>query len=270
MRNSMRSAVGRTVGRISRLRIASQAVVLYQHKPYGYLSPSTAPEGNKLFALDLLTGKNFSGGPWVTTEAEPHEAGEETEARNGGVKLRPVNARDVPGLKAAGRLDADSTGLMVWSDDSSLVSHIIGQASEVEKEYLVRVSGHASWTSAQLDTTLDQLREGMHLDGKPLKRADVARVNEAQLRFTLTEGCHRQIRRMCALVGLQVEAIKRVRIGKLQLKGLAVGNWVALKPKQAAVLFGLTDRLNSVHNSPFDARGRPRRPPDPRQRERRY
>ena len=143
----------------------------------------------------------------------------------------------MPGLRAAGRLDADSTGLMVWSDDKPLVEYIIGQSSSVEKEYLVRLSGHEHWTPRQLDETVEQLREGVHLDGVPLKKLGVHRLNEEQFRITMTEGRHRQIRRMCALVGLKVEAIKRVRIGRLLLKGLKVGCWVSLKPKQAASLF---------------------------------
>ena len=198
-----------------RLRISNGATILYQHKPYGFLSPSSTPVGNKVFAIDLLTHKNNAGDPF----------------------FRETDPCDLPGLRVAGRLDADSTGLMVWSDDRSLVEHIIGQSSTVEKEYVVRVSGHEMWSSQQIDETLSELRFGMSLDGQPLKRAEVKRLNPEQLSIILTEGKHRQIRKMCALVGLQVEAIKRVRIGNLRLKGLGVGNWVALKPKQAAALF---------------------------------
>ena len=86
---------------------------MYQHKPYGFLSPSSAPEGNKVFALDLLTRSNNSCGKWQRDE----------------------DPRDLPGLRAAGRLDADSTGLMLWSTDKNLVEYIIGQSSSVEKEY---------------------------------------------------------------------------------------------------------------------------------------
>ena len=198
-----------------RLRISPTAAIMYQHKPYGFLSPSSAPEGNKVFALDLLTRSNNSCGKWQRDE----------------------DPRDLPGLRAAGRLDADSTGLMLWSTDKNLVEYIIGQSSSVEKEYLVRLSGHEHWTPRQLDETVEQLREGMHLDGRPLKSTSIHRLNEEQFRITLTEGRHRQIRRMCALVGLKVEAIKRVRIGRLLLKGLKVGCWVSLKPKQASSLF---------------------------------
>ena len=216
----------------TRLRIARGATILYQHKPYGFLSPSSAPEGNKVFAVDLLTKENNSCGKWD----------------------RDDDPRDLPGLRAAGRLDADSTGLMVWSDDVSLVEAIIGQASTVEKEYLVRVSGHEMWTPLQVNETLQQLRGGMHLDGQPLRPLRVARINEQKLRMTLTEGKHRQIRRMCALVGLRVDAIKRVRIGNLLLKGLPVGQWVRLNPPQAVSLF---------QAAPWEARSQRRgsRPP---------
>ena len=208
-------AASRVLRAAPRLRIANEAVVLYHHKPYGFLSPSSAPEGNKVFAVDLLKRENNSCGTWTRDE----------------------DPRDVPGLRAAGRLDADSTGLMVWSDDKTLVEYIIGQSSHVEKEYIVRVSGHEMWSAQQVQESIDQLREGMRLDGDLLKRVQVQRLNEQQLRMTLTEGKHRQIRRMCALVGLRVEAIKRTRIGKLKLLGLKTGNWVSLKPRQAASLF---------------------------------
>jgi pseudouridine synthase len=146
-------AAMRPMERLRTLRIAPDAAILYQHKPFGFLSPSTSPEGNKKFALDLLTRKNNMGSTWVRDE-EPQQ---------------------LPGLRAAGRLDADSTGLMVWSDDKALVEHIIGHGNVIEKEYLVRVTGHDQWTPRQFDETLAELGEGMTLDGQALKRVDIKR-----------------------------------------------------------------------------------------------
>lgn len=143
----------------------------------------------------------------------------------------------MPGMQAAGRLDADSTGLMLWTDDAALVQHIIGPNTVIEKEYLVRISGHAEWSPRQIEDSLELMREGMTLDDKPLLRAKVRQLNESQLQFILHEGRHRQIRRMAALVGLHVEAIKRVRIGKLRLASLPTGYWSPLSPAQAASLF---------------------------------
>ena len=195
-------------------RIADTAAIIAQHKPKTFLSPSTEPRGNKQFARDILTRKNLRG-RW---------------ARD----LLPV---DLPGLSCAGRLDADSSGLLLWADDAALVQHIIGPGTPVAKEYLVRVSGHLQWTPQQRESTLDFLREGIVLDGERLRRAEVIFLNEAQIKFTLREGKHRQIRRMCAEVGLQVQALKRVRIGNLRLASLAPGFWTPLTPAQAASLF---------------------------------
>lgn len=196
-----------------RLRIASNAVIIAQHKPFSLLSPSTRPQGNKRFAVDLLKRPNLRGKQWH----------------------RP-DPRDLPGLTCAGRLDADSTGLLLWTDDPSLAQYIIGPSTPVEKEYLVRISGHAQWSAQQLQDSLALLREGIHLDGEPLRRAEVRQLNEHQLSVTLREGRHRQIRRMMPIVGLQVDAIKRVRIGGLRLAGLPVGCWSPMSPAQAASL----------------------------------
>ncbi len=123
------------------------------------------------------------------------------------------------GLAVAGRLDIDSTGLLVLTQDGRLARHLIGQDSDVEKEYLVRVSGTLS------EQGLKQLCHGLMLDGKRLRPAQVSWLNRDQLRFVLKEGRKRQIRRMCELVGLQVVGLKRVRIGQLKLADLPLGQW---------------------------------------------
>jgi 23S rRNA pseudouridine2604 synthase len=199
------------------MRIRHGAIILAQHKPFGMLSPSTAPMGNKRFARDLLVRKNMRG-EWKS-EAEP---------------------RDTPGLICCGRLDADSTGLLLWTDDDGLAQHIIGPGTNVEKEYLVRVSGHESWEKAQREDSLSLLREGIVLDGKPLLPSSFGWLNESQLRVVLREGRHRQIRRMCAIAGLQVTGLKRVRIGQLRLQGLKTGFFTSLSPGLAAKALGLS------------------------------
>lgn len=130
------------------------------------------------------------------------------------------------GLAVAGRLDIDSTGLLVLTQDGRVARQLIGQDSDVEKEYLVRVTG-------QLDSSgLKLLRHGLSLDGKRLKPAQVNWQNEDQLRFLLKEGRKRQIRRMCELVGLNVIGLKRVRIGRIMLGDLPVGQWRYLAPNE--------------------------------------
>lgn len=131
------------------------------------------------------------------------------------------------GLAPAGRLDIDSTGLLVLTQDGRIAKRLIGQDSGMEKEYLVRVEGKLSSKGLQL------LNHGLQLDGKPLKPAKVSWLNEDQLRFVLREGRKRQIRRMCELVGLKVTGLKRVRIGSVKLGKLPAGQWRYLGEREA-------------------------------------
>jgi 23S rRNA pseudouridine2604 synthase len=130
------------------------------------------------------------------------------------------------GLAPAGRLDIDSTGLLVLTQDGRIARHLIGEDSSVEKEYLVRVEGTLS------DADLQRLNHGLSLDGEKLKPAKVSWQNEDQLRFVLREGKKRQIRRMCEMVGLHVVGLKRVRIGSVNLGKLPLGQWRYLRPNE--------------------------------------
>jgi 23S rRNA pseudouridine2604 synthase len=132
------------------------------------------------------------------------------------------------GLAPAGRLDIDSTGLLVLTQDGRIAKQLIGEDSDIEKEYLVRVGfGKVVLNVSDVFPAdqLDRLRHGLSLDGKPLKPAQVEWQNAEQLRFVLREGKKRQIRRMCELVGLKVTALKRVRIGQVRLGDLPIGKW---------------------------------------------
>ena len=157
-------------------------------------------------------------------------------------------------LVPAGRLDIDSTGLLVLTQDGRVARHLIGEDSLIEKEYLVRViytdtAGSAARTEqlSRIDDNdpistdvqsvfpaerLALLRHGLSLDGQALKPAHVQWQNPEQLRFVLTEGKKRQIRRMCELVGLKVVGLKRVRIGNVMLGHLPVGQWRYLQPHE--------------------------------------
>jgi 23S rRNA pseudouridine2604 synthase len=126
-------------------------------------------------------------------------------------------------LVPAGRLDIDSTGLLVLTQDGRVAKHLIGETSLVEKEYLVRVERGESRRFS--DENLRRLNHGLSLDGEALKPAKVWWQNEDQLRFILNEGKKRQIRRMCELVGLHVVGLKRIRIGNVELGVLPVGKW---------------------------------------------
>lgn len=130
------------------------------------------------------------------------------------------------GLAPAGRLDIDSTGLLVLTQDGRVARHLIGEDSTVEKEYLVRVEGELSHDG------LTKLNYGLSLDGVKLRPAKVSWQNEDQLRFVLREGKKRQIRRMCEMVGLKVVGLKRIRIGSVTLGKLPVGEWRYLRPDE--------------------------------------
>uniref|UniRef100_A0A7S4FBP7 Pseudouridine synthase RsuA/RluA-like domain-containing protein n=1 Tax=Chrysotila carterae TaxID=13221 RepID=A0A7S4FBP7_CHRCT len=177
-------------------------LLLALHKPFSFLSPSTDARANKRLAIDLFTPENIAPSAKKFMPKFP---------------LR--------GLLCAGRLDADSTGLMLWTNDKVLQERIIGPESNVEKEYLVRVTGHERWSEEQRESAVQLLRSGISLDGTPLQRAKARWINAEQLQITLTEGRTRQIRRMCDVIGVKVKKLTRVRIGNYRLGGLESGQW---------------------------------------------
>jgi 23S rRNA pseudouridine2604 synthase len=140
--------------------------------------------------------------------------------------LRRFQPRCLKSLAPAGRLDIDSTGLLVLTQDGRVARQLIGEDSDVEKEYLVRVEGKLDERGLKL------LNHGLSLDGKALRPARVSWQNDDQLRFILKEGKKRQIRRMCELVGLRVTGLKRVRIGRVKLGDLPLGQWRFLRPDE--------------------------------------
>jgi 23S rRNA pseudouridine2604 synthase len=178
----------------------SEQVTIILNKPVGYVSGQ--PEDNHQPAMVLIKPENR----W----AEDPSA----------TKFRAGHLR---GLAPAGRLDIDSTGLIVFTQDGRVAKRLIGSDSDVEKEYLVRVEGTLT------DEGMRLLHHGLELDGVRLKPARVSWANEGQLRFVLREGRKRQIRRMCEQVGLVVTALKRVRSGGVPLGKLPVGEWRYLR-----------------------------------------
>ena len=218
-----------------------QQVTILLHKPMGYVS-GQAEDGHQP-AVTLIQARN-------------HWQGDASRMRFSPAQLR--------GLAPAGRLDIDSTGLLVLTQDGRVARQLIGEDSELEKEYLVRVAytGHENTAAAsrasatyggkthQLSAIgehdrvstnvqavfpvaqLERLRHGLSLDGKPLKPARVEWQNPEQLRFVLTEGKKRQIRRMCEQVGLKVVGLKRIRMGNVTLGQMPPGTWRYLAPHE--------------------------------------
>ncbi len=182
-----------------------QQVTILLHKPMGYVS-GQAEDGHEP-AIVLIN---------------PRTHWREDPSRN---RFSPPQLR---GLAPAGRLDIDSVGLLVLTQDGRVARQLIGEDSGMEKEYLVRVSYGPVATNSQAAfprESLDKLRHGLKLDGQALKPARVDWQNTEQLRFVLTEGKKRQIRRMCELVGLKVVGLKRIRIGRVVLGNLPAGQW---------------------------------------------
>jgi 23S rRNA pseudouridine2604 synthase len=143
------------------------------------------------------------------------------------IQFHPSQLRS---LVPAGRLDIDSVGLLVLTQDGRIAKHLIGEDTSVEKEYLVRVQ--YTKPGGLPDAQLKLLQHGLSLDGKKLLPAKVRWQNEDQLSFVLREGKKRQIRRMCEAVGLKVLGLKRVRIGRITLGDLPTGQWRYLNPAE--------------------------------------
>ncbi len=201
------STLGTRVDPKVRVQLSPQArsrqdnlVTILLNKPIGYVSGQ--PEKSYEPAIRLITD-------WT----HEREAGE------------PPLLRDhLRGIAPAGRLDIDSSGLLVFTQNGQIAKQLIGDTTSIEKEYLVRVRGSIS------DRELRLLNHGLALDGIPLRPAKVEWLNEDQLRFVLREGRKRQIRRMCEMVRLQVTGLKRVRVGNVKLGPLPEGKWRFLRP----------------------------------------
>lgn len=187
-------------------------VTILLHKPMGYVS-----------------GQAEDGHTPAVALINPRTHWREDPSRQ---RFSPPQLR---GLAPCGRLDIDSVGLLVLTQDGRVARHLIGEDSEVEKEYLVRVHYGDVATDVQSVFPAEQLARlchGLALDGQPLKPAKVDWQNPEQLRFVLQEGKKRQIRRMCELVGLKVVGLKRIRIGRVVLGNLPAGQWRYLGPNE--------------------------------------
>ncbi len=170
----------------------SEKKTLIIHKPVGYVSAQA--EEDYVPAIRLVVEENYYG------------------------SKRPERI-EYQGFAPAGRLDIDSTGLLILTQNGKLAKTIISPDSVVEKEYIVTVEGKID------PKKIDRLRHGLSLDGRKLKPAHVRHVETQVLEFILKEGRKRQIRRMCELVDLKVTHLKRVRIGQIHLGDLPLGHW---------------------------------------------
>ena len=203
----------------------SGQVTILLNKPVGYVSGQ--PEDGHEAAASLIGPRT----QWRGDAATPAD----------GRRFAPEHTR---GLAPCGRLDIDSVGLLVLSQDGRVARTLIGESSGVDKEYLVRVqyAPHGPQGPGVVSQNVQAvfppeqlalLRHGLSLDGQALKPAQVDWQNPEQLRFVLVEGKKRQIRRMCELVGLHVVGLKRIRIGKVLLGNLPLGQWRYLRADES-------------------------------------
>lgn len=182
----------------------NRMTILY-HKPIGIVSGT--PEAGEIPAVRMIRRANVYGPAEVFPD---HNS-----------KLAPV-----------GRLDKDSRGLLIMSEDGVLAKAIIGPESDLEKEYHVRVRGPL------FEEKLKWLRHGLTLDGRKLKPAIVTQTGDQSLKFILKEGRNRQIRRMCEMVELRVIDLYRDRIGPVRMGDLPEGQWRFMTPEERAAITG--------------------------------
>jgi 23S rRNA pseudouridine2605 synthase len=164
------------------------------------------------YALNKPTG-------YVTTAHDP-------QGRPTVVELVPYEPRVVP----VGRLDLDTEGLLLLTNDGELTHRLTHPSFGVEKEYLAEVEGTPSRGA------LRRLREGVELEDGPTAPAKVALVPPNVVRLVIHEGRNRQVRRMCAAVGHPVQRLVRVRIGPIVIGTLAPGQWRALEGVEVRAL----------------------------------
>ena len=221
--NGAPAVMGQPVSANARIEVAREAeqqqrqqVTILINKPVGYVS-GQAEDGHEPAVVLVQPGNR-----WNQCSSR---------MRWGHEQLR--------GLAPAGRLDIDSIGLLVLTQDGRVARQLIGEDSEIEKEYLVRVTYNGERGAESINVQavfppeqLARLCHGLSLDGEALRPAQVSWQNPEQLRFVLKQGKKRQIRRMCEQVGLLVTGLKRVRIGQVNLGHLPVGQWRYLAPHE--------------------------------------
>ncbi|MEN6576394.1 MAG: pseudouridine synthase [Phycisphaerales bacterium] len=152
------------------------------------------------------------------------------QGRRSAVDLVPTSER----VYCVGRLDADTTGLLILTNDAELTNLLTHPRYKVPKTYVARVAG-------QLDEkAIERLKKGIWLAEGKTEKAAVKVLkggrDESLIEITLRQGLNRQIRRMLARVGLDVSSLKRTRIGGLKIEGLGVGQFRLLAPAEVAAL----------------------------------
>lgn len=183
----------------------------------------------------------------ITCTTERHVAGNIVDFVNHPERVFPI-----------GRLDKDSEGLILLTNDGDIVNEVLRAEHHHEKEYVVGVD------RAFDNAFLEAMAGGVRLSDATTKRCQISRLGPKVFRIVLTQGLNRQIRRMCEALGYTVETLQRIRIMHVRLGELPLGRWRQLTPQEIAPLLPKADRSAA----PPPARGAvppPRRPgPPPR------
>lgn len=173
------------------------------HKPVGIVS--SQPDPGQVPAVRLLKRETL----WAHDAVIPNFSN----------RLAPV-----------GRLDMDSRGLLLMSEDGVVAKAVIGPQSELEKEYRVAIMGEIT------EEKLELMRFGLELDGRELRPAHVEMISDQRIQVILQEGRNRQIRRMCELLEWKVVDLFRVRVGPITLGDMPEGTWRPLTAEERAAL----------------------------------
>ncbi|MEQ1884146.1 MAG: pseudouridine synthase [Bryobacteraceae bacterium] len=179
---------------------AAKKIYLLLYKPKGYLTTYRDPDGRPT-VYDLLGDPSRDRAEWVI----------------------PV-----------GRLDQDTTGLLILTNDTAFGDYVTSPASKVPKTYLVKASTHLT------DEQLQMLRDGVILSDGPTLPALVTRVRDSAkqtfFEITITEGRNRQVRRMVEALGAKVLKLVRTKIGSIEIGALEIGKFRALTPEEVKSL----------------------------------
>lgn len=173
------------------LPAGSEYVYILLHKPRGYVTTLSDEKGRKT-AAELVA--------------------------DCGVRVYPV-----------GRLDMDSEGLLLFTNDGEFANKLMHPKHEIDKAYL-------TWVERFSENSIVQLQKPIELDGYRIRAPKVRVVKPGLLEITIHEGRNRQVRRMCEAAGMQVTRLKRVREGKLSLGDLPLGQWRYLTEEEVKSL----------------------------------
>ncbi|HEX5060209.1 MAG TPA: 23S rRNA pseudouridine(2604) synthase RluF [Kofleriaceae bacterium] len=177
----------------------------------------------------------------ITCTTERHVAGNIVDFVNHTERVFPI-----------GRLDKDSEGLILLTNDGDIVNEVLRAEHNHEKEYVVAVD------RAFEQDFVDKMAAGVRLSDATTKPCRVQRLGAKVFKITLTQGLNRQIRRMCEALGYTVEALQRVRIMHIKLGELPLGRWRQLTPQEIAPL--LPKEQRSQQPQQHQPQQRPKQP----------